>query len=274
MHDPLEACQQVITCPFCQTKFTDVVKLIPDCGNFICGACFDGTERESGPNRSDTSAMLAKGIMCCPRTDCQNASRLAGLLPHPIEKPLSEQAKKLQASSSRTVQEQMANLQAFDPRDFMSSTLVSSWNRRSATLLRARSSTSDRSRHICRIGSECTVNAVWINLRHHQSQPSTSQMATNGHWCHSSGDQRVQRQVERLFQESQLFGQWQSSRSCHSTNKDLQIRMKRVDQDLKSRALCDTVIQFKPCDSFCSIRKPPGRAGGVVDQVQWEPEQG
>ena len=40
MQDPLEAYQQLITCPFCQTRFTDVVKFIPDCGNYICGACY------------------------------------------------------------------------------------------------------------------------------------------------------------------------------------------------------------------------------------------
>ena len=48
MQDPLDAYQKAFACPFCKVMFSEVVKLIPDCGNFICGACYDELT-ESGP---------------------------------------------------------------------------------------------------------------------------------------------------------------------------------------------------------------------------------
>ena len=34
--------------------------------------------------------------------------------------------------------------------------------------------------------------------------------------------------------------------------------MEKLDQETRSPALCNTIIQFKPCDSFCSNRSHLG----------------
>ena len=49
-------------------------------------------------------------------------------------------------------------------------------------------------------------------------------------------------QLEAAIQQSKIF----------------QLRMKKIDQELKSRALCDTIIQFNPSDTFNSVQSHLG----------------
>ena len=113
MQDPLEVFNRVTTCPFCQTKFRDVVKLIPECGEFICGICYDhlkeGESKEYHCKACDQVHLL-------PENGLPDCKRFVDLLRHPVEKPLSEQAKKLK-NLIGDVQEEIAKLEAFDPRD-------------------------------------------------------------------------------------------------------------------------------------------------------------
>ena len=116
MQDPLDAYRQLITCPFCQTKFSDVVKIIPECGKLICGACHDELS-ESLDESKRYKCEACKEHHVLPEDGMLVCTILANLLRHPIEKPLSEQAKKLK-QLLEIVQEELANLQAFDSRDF------------------------------------------------------------------------------------------------------------------------------------------------------------
>ena len=115
MSDILEVFRQMATCPFCRNKFSDVVKLIPDCGNFICGACcqeladdLDVWKRYKCEACNDHHMLPGNGFPVC--------KQLVGLLRHSAEKPLSEQAKKLKLLIEN-VQEDLARLEAFDPKD-------------------------------------------------------------------------------------------------------------------------------------------------------------
>ena len=41
-----ETIDRLLYCSFCGVRFSDVVKLIPECGNSICGECHDGLRDE------------------------------------------------------------------------------------------------------------------------------------------------------------------------------------------------------------------------------------
>ena len=44
--------EDILKCSFCQVKFTKVVKLIPDCGNSICGTCYDNLRASLTPSNT------------------------------------------------------------------------------------------------------------------------------------------------------------------------------------------------------------------------------
>ena len=117
MQDPLEAYNQAVTCPFCRTKFSDVIKLIPDCGSFICGACFDElSESLDGSKRFKCRVCDHHHVL--PENGLWNCKMLLNLVRHPIEKPLNEQAKKLRLRIEN-VQEELSKLDSFDPRELL-----------------------------------------------------------------------------------------------------------------------------------------------------------
>ena len=115
--DPLEAYRRAVTCSFCESKMRDVVKLIPDCGKFICGHCYQDLREcldDSGEfeckacNRRHK--LLEKGFADC--------TQLLDLLRHPIEKPLSPQAEKLK-HLIETVQEEIGRANALDSKQYV-----------------------------------------------------------------------------------------------------------------------------------------------------------
>ena len=122
MQDPLDTYQQTFTCPFCQIKFSDVVKLIHDCGSFICGTCSDELNESLGRSkRYKCDACGDHHIL--PENRLPACKKLANFLRHPIEKPLSDQAKKLKPLIE-DIQKELANLQTFNPRDYIEKTRV------------------------------------------------------------------------------------------------------------------------------------------------------
>ena len=115
MQDPLDAYNQAVTCPFCRTKFSDVVKLIPDCGSFICGACYDELVKSLEDSKR-FKCQVCDDDHVLPKNGLSNCTMLLDLVRNPIEKPLNEQAKKLKLLTEN-VRDEMARLDSFDPRD-------------------------------------------------------------------------------------------------------------------------------------------------------------
>ena len=111
--------ESVLACSFCDRKFTNIVKIIPDCGKFICGECYDSLEMDI--QESDRSyrcrACSAKHVL--PANGYANCNQLLGLARSmPEERPMSIQAKSLR-NLVKAVEKELETLEAFDPREYI-----------------------------------------------------------------------------------------------------------------------------------------------------------
>ena len=111
-----EKIDRMLCCSFCEQKFSDVVKLIPECGNSICAECHDGLrdKLETLPAVYTCKAcgeeghtFPAKGL-----PSIKNMMDLAKTAPS--QRPLSEQAKKLR-ELVRRMTEEIRKLKSFNP---------------------------------------------------------------------------------------------------------------------------------------------------------------
>ena len=112
-----EKIDRLLFCSFCEHRFSDVVKLIPECGNSICGECEDQLrdELENLPAKYTCKAcgegkmhlFLANGLP-------NNNVLMEMVKTTPSERSLSEQAKKLRELVGR-VDEEIKRLHSFDP---------------------------------------------------------------------------------------------------------------------------------------------------------------
>ena len=114
-YDPGEI-EPALCCSFCQRRFSGVVKLIPECGNSICGECyaFLESELENLPAQYTCKACGEKDHLFSTRGFANNKTLMDLAKKEPIERPLSEQAKKLRELVGR-VDEEIKRLDAFDP---------------------------------------------------------------------------------------------------------------------------------------------------------------
>ena len=102
-------------CSFCKQKFKDVVKLVPICGESICGECSDALLEGMNKAREfkcqicqKKHTMPAEGL-----TEAKSLSRM--LKKRKLDKPLTNEAKKLK-SELVDVQKQLSALKSFEPR--------------------------------------------------------------------------------------------------------------------------------------------------------------
>ena len=115
-----EKIDRLLCCSLCDHKFSDVVKLIPECVNSICGECHDGLrdELENLPAQYTCKACGEDGHLM-PAKGLANIKIVMDLVKTtPTERPLSEQAKKLRELVGR-VDEEMKRLDSFDPDQYI-----------------------------------------------------------------------------------------------------------------------------------------------------------
>ena len=111
-----EEIDESLKCSICHLQFVDVVKLLPDCGESICGDCFDALKSEVNESGEfmcqvcqETHLMPKKGL-------ADNKSVLKMLKSTKMEKPLSEQATTLK-SALKSIESQIEAIRAFNGAD-------------------------------------------------------------------------------------------------------------------------------------------------------------
>ena len=263
MQDPLDAYKQAFTCPFCQTKFSKEVKLIPDCGSFICGACNDELT-ESLDESKQYKCEACKEHHVLPENGLPACKQIAGFLCQPLEKPLSNSAKKLK-QLIENVQEELANLQTFDPRDYVEHTCVQlehevSQAAESAVkhIRQIETNLQDR----IRAYRQRSLNGLETASLEASIQPSTSTMATNDTVAIAQEIGEFSAKWSDYFKNLNSLASDNQVEAAIQQTKIFQLRMKRLCQGMKIRAMGKTLIQFKPCDSFCSVQS---HLGELVD---------
>ena len=117
----VEKVQKHLCCTFCDHQFSDVVKLIPECGNSICGECEDQLrdKLDKLPAQYTCKAcgeedhtFVAKGLPI-------NKSLMDLVKTAPRERPLSDQSKKLRELIEK-VDEEIQKLTSFIPEQYIS----------------------------------------------------------------------------------------------------------------------------------------------------------
>ena len=114
MFYPASAIESCLKCQFCQHKFNSIVKLVPDCGNLICGECYDALK----------DALDSTGQYKCLGCHCFHSMPTAGLADvkgglmkmlqlEPEEKGLSNEAKFLRTLIQQA-QDRISKLKSFD----------------------------------------------------------------------------------------------------------------------------------------------------------------
>ena len=254
MQDPLEVFNRVTTCPFCQTKFSGVVKLIPECGEFICGICHDhlkdGESKEYNCKACDQVHVL-------PENGLPDCKRFADLLRHPVQKPLSKQAKKLK-NLIEDVQEEMANLEAFDPKDHIEDHCV----QLELEVSQAAESAVERIHKI----EQDLLNQIRAyrqqclnGLAAQQPPEASSEKVPEGPFI-----QRTNMNLSALKSQilhfsarwNDYFNKLNSFRSDNNLESAIrqiglfQDRMRILEQEMKNRALGESLLQFNPNTSF------------------------
>lgn len=90
MQDPLDVVQRLLACPFCQARFRDVAKCIPDCGKFICGRCYEDLvervdsrdSREYECKACDNVHILSRTRFCQLQSSCRFHATVMPALDH------------------------------------------------------------------------------------------------------------------------------------------------------------------------------------------------
>ena len=115
-----EKIEQFLYCSYCGHQFSDVVKLIPECGNSICGECEEELrdELEKLPAQYTCKACEEEGHMFPAKGLPTNKGLMNLVKTAPSERPLSEQAKKLREILER-VDEEIKRLGSFNPEQYI-----------------------------------------------------------------------------------------------------------------------------------------------------------
>ena len=115
-----EKIDRLLCCSFCVHQFSDVVKLIPECGNSICGECEDQLrdELENLPAKYTCKACGEEGHLFPKKGFVNNKSLMNLIKTAPSERPLSKEAKKVRELAER-VDEEMKRLESFDPEQYI-----------------------------------------------------------------------------------------------------------------------------------------------------------
>ena len=110
--------EEDLMCAYCKKKFVDVVKIVPSCGESICGDCYE--ELKEGMEESFTFKCQAckKSHKMSEDGFIDNRSLSRMLKRQKIDKPLTEEAAKLKRMVN-ALEAQVRGLQSFDEQDYI-----------------------------------------------------------------------------------------------------------------------------------------------------------
>ena len=275
MLDPIDAYEKTTTCPFCQTKFSDVVKFIPDCGKFICGACYDELVKDIDESRNyECQACDDQHIL--PTAGLADCTQLVYLLRHPIEKPLSKLGKKLKRMVE-SVQEEMAKLNSFDAKDFIEHQAIQ-------LELEIRQTAESAVKHIHQIEDDLlkqvqTNRQRCLDALNDQvsDKPKTSKdqkPATSS----TTNDEDIGTRQKALTKEIKEFSsKWddyfkrlnslasdKELQAAVRQESDFQDRIRRLEKEMQIRASNGALMYFRVKESFFSARDHLGKLSNQV----------
>ena len=280
MQDQLDAYEKATTCPFCQIKFSDVVKLIPDCGNFICGTCYDYVIESVGQSRT-FKCQACDCLHVLPESGLPSCKQLVGLLQNPIEKPLSDQAKKLKLLIE-TDQEELIKLEAFNPRDHIEEHCVQ-------LELEVNQTAESAVKHIHEIETDLLNQIQTYRQRCLEAltAPSPVSLTRRQHQRDALADEMKGRLASLQREMAEFKGTWDgyfkkldvmstdtAIDSAIQQANILQSRLKSLDQEMRSHALSGSVMQFNPNASFHSTRDHLGQLVEVSTRVNQKSYKG
>ena len=111
--------ESILACSFCDRKFTNTVKIIPDCGNLICGDCYDFLEMDVQESDRSYRCKACRLRHVLPANGYANCNQLLGLARSmPEERQMSVQAKSLR-NLVKAVEKELKTLEEFDPREYI-----------------------------------------------------------------------------------------------------------------------------------------------------------
>ena len=263
MQDPLDAYHQATTCPFCQTKFSDVVKVIPECGKCICGTCYSELRRSLDDSK-DYKCLACDEIHVLPENDLCNCTQLVGLLQHPIENPLSEQAKKLKLLQ-QNVQEELARLEGFDPMDCIEQHCLQ-------LELEVRQAAESAIKHINKTETDLLTRIQVFQQRcvdalTTQSKKSSAKLEELGSMATEPPEDLVGLSSEIGNFSSKWSGYFKRLNALASESEVepaikqtgvFRSHMRMLEQRIRSQALCGSMMQFNPNASFYLSRDHVG----------------
>ena len=242
--DPLDTYEKALTCPFCRSKFSGGVKLIPDCGKCICDACYDDLKRSD----SKVYRCLACGQShVLPENELPNCALVLDLLRQPIEKPLSQQARKLKRLVEN-LEDEMA---------------LSSCRAAESAVKHINKIEADLRKQIQMYRLQC-LNTIAAESPKYCFQIDQNRASSMNR---AASDQRALAKDVRDFSAkwNDYFKRLNSSASeseleaAVSQTDFYRARIRTLDQEMRNGALGNMIMQFNPKASFHSARDHLGR---------------
>ena len=103
-----------LSCSYCKHRFTDVVKLIPQCGNSICGECHEALVSDMSETREFKCKLCDHQPHTMPAEGLPNNSVVMRIIMmKPVNKALNEKTKKLK-STIEDIQQRIDVLKCYD----------------------------------------------------------------------------------------------------------------------------------------------------------------
>ena len=134
------------------------------------------------------------------------------------------------------------------------------WSTGSAKQLRVRSSTSEQIETELqnRIKAALLGNSCLDRSLESSTQPSTSQMASNGTDDIAQGIGEFSAKWDNYFKRLNSLASESQIEAAIQQTANFQLRMKKLRQETRNRSLCATIMQFNPSNTFGFVQSHLG----------------
>ena len=251
--DPFEAIQKAVTCSFCLQRMSDVVKLIPDCGKFICGECYDELIQSLENESREFKCLACEMPHHLPQNGLADCKQLLDLLRQSIKKPVPPQANELRTLIGN-IQEQLIRIKAFDSKEHIEQHCQ-------GLEIKISDAAESAIQHIHEIETELLTQA---NQYRQRCLDALETRSPNGQLDASANELKIRldslskeigqfnekwieyfRQLDSYAMESEI-------EAALSKGDRFQARIDQLEQELKSSAFREPMMQLTENESFIS----------------------